>query len=110
MYDEYYDCVLCPQKSNIKIFHNKSRRGYKEFKSKGYICGNCPNLSKCTNNAKCEKTVVKHILDEYLDMEEEIRCTFEYEALYEKRKETIERGCLPTQKKNTLCDIHFIGA
>lgn len=101
VYDEYYDCVLCPQNQILK-YSTTNREGYKEFKSKGYICGNCANLSKCTNNAKCEKTVVKHIWDEYLDMAEEIRCTFEYEALYEKRKETIERVFADAKEKHSM--------
>ena len=101
VYDEYYDCVLCPQNKILK-YSTTNREGYKEFKSKGYICRNCPNLSKCTNNAKCEKTVVKHIWDEYLDMAEEIRCTFKYEALYEKRKETIERVFADAKEKHSM--------
>ena len=69
VYDEYYDCVLCPQNKILK-YSTTNREGYKEFKSKGYICRNCPNLSKCTNNAKCEKTVVilihYHLIDKIL--------------------------------------------
>ena len=69
VYDEYYDCVLCPQNQILK-YSTTNREGCKEFKSKGYICENCPNLSKCTNNAKCEKTVVilihYHLIDKIL--------------------------------------------
>ncbi len=101
VYDEYYDCVLCPE-NRVLSYATTNRDGYREFKSKGYICKNCPNLSKCTNNAKCEKTVTKHIWHEYLDKVEDIRHTFEYKALYERRKETIERVFADAKEKYSM--------
>ena len=35
-------------------------------------------------------------------MAEEIRCTFKYEALYEKRKETIERVFADAKEKHSM--------
>ncbi len=50
VYDIYYDCVLYPE-NKVLEYSTTNRGGYREFKSKGYICKDCPNLSKCTNNA-----------------------------------------------------------
>ena len=101
VYDIYYDCVLCPE-NKVLEYSTTNREGYREFKSKGYICKGCPNLSKCTNNAKCEKTVTKHIWDEYLDKAEDIRHTYGYKELYDKRKETIERVFADAKEKHSM--------
>ncbi len=60
VYDIYYDCVLCPE-NHVLDYATTNREGYREFRSKGYICENCPSLSKCTGSAKHEKLVTKHI-------------------------------------------------
>ena len=90
VYDNYYDCVICPE-NKVLNYSTTNREGYREFKSKGYQCEKCPSRNRCTNNAKFEKTVTKHIWSEYLEMAEDIRHTPRYKVLYEKRKETIER-------------------
>lgn len=101
VYDIYYDCVLCPE-NKVLEYSTTNREGYREFKSKGYICKECPNLNKCTNNAKCEKTVTKHIWDEYLDKAEDIRHTYGYKEQYDKRKETIERVFADAKEKHSM--------
>lgn len=101
IYDEYYDCVICPENHVLK-YSTTNREGYKEFRSKGSICRNCPSLSKCTNSAKCEKTVTKHIWDDYLEIAEDIRHTPEYRELYDKRKETIERVFADAKEKHSM--------
>ncbi len=98
VYDEYYDCIICPE-NQVLEYSTTNREGYREFKSKGDICVNCPNLSKCTNSAKHQKTVTKHIWDDYMEKVEDIRCTIEYRTLYEKRKETIERVFADAKEK-----------
>ena len=88
--DEYYDCVLCPQ-DQVLNYSTTNRDGYREYISKGYICQSCPSRNKCTDNAKFEKTVTKHIWLGYLEQVEDIRHTLGMKELYDKRKETIER-------------------
>ncbi len=98
VYDEYYNCVICPE-NHVLNYSTTNRDGYREFKSKSYICEKCPSGSKCTNNAKCEKTVTKHIWNNYPEEVEDIRHTPKYKALYEKRKETIERVFADAKEK-----------
>lgn len=98
VYDEFYDCVICPE-NHVLNYSTTNREGYREFKSKGYICAKCPSKSKCTNNTKCEKTVTKHIWSDYLETVEDIRHTPKYRELYEKRKETIERVFADAKEK-----------
>ncbi len=108
VYDIYYDCVICP-KDRVLDYATTNREGYREFKSKGYICENCPSLGECTGSAKHEKLVTKHIWDEYLDLSDDIRHTPKYKALYEKRKETIERVFADAKEKHGMRFTLFRG-
>jgi len=98
VYDEYYNCVICPENQVLK-FSTITREGFREFKSNPDICKNCPSRAKCTENRKCEKTAVKHIWSDYLELAEDIRHTPKYRKLYEKRKETIERVFADAKEK-----------
>lgn len=101
VYDEYYDCVICPQ-NHVLNYSTTNRDGYREFKSKGYICKDCPAIARCTNNSKNEKLVTKHIWSDYLETAEDIRHTPEYKTLYDKRKETIERVFADAKEKHSM--------
>ena len=68
VYDEYYDCILCPQ-DKVLSYATTNREGYREYKSKSYICRDCPELEKCTQNRQYTKTVTRHIWQEYLDVQ-----------------------------------------
>lgn len=101
VYDEYYDCVICPE---YKILHyaTTTRDGYRQYKSKGYQCQVCPSLQQCTENQKCEKTVNRHIWQDYLEKAEDIRHTPKYAQLYRMRKEKIERVFADAKEKHGM--------
>lgn len=101
VYDKYYDCVICPE-NQVLSYATTNREGYREFKSKGYICRNCSSRHMCTENAKFEKTVTKHIWSDYLETAEDIRHTPEYQDLYDLRKETIERVFADAKEKHAI--------
>ena len=101
VYDNFYDCVICPA-NKVLSYATTNRDGYREFKSKGYICKVCEFLNQCTNNSKFEKTVTKHIWEKYLDKVEDIRHTPKYKALYDRRKETIERVFADAKEKYSM--------
>ena len=101
VYDEYYNCVICPENQILK-FSTVNRDGYREFKSDPKICENCPSRSVCTRNKKFEKTVTKHIWSKYIEFAEDIRHTPKYKKLYEKRKETIERVFADVKEKYAM--------
>ena len=90
VYDEYYDCILCPEYRALH-YATTNRHGYREYKSRSYICEKCPTIHLCTENAKHEKTVAQHIWNNYVELAEDYRHTPEIKEVYEKRKETIER-------------------
>ena len=90
VYDEYYDCYLCPN-NQILSYSTTNRDGYREYKSHGYQCESCPYLSQCTESRDHVKVVTRHIWEPYMEICEDIRHTRGMGELYAKRKETIER-------------------
>lgn len=98
VYDEYYDCYLCPANKVLK-YSTTNRDGYREYKSSSYICEHCPYLSQCTQSKNHVKLVTRHIWEDYMERAEDIRHTRGMKELYDQRKETIER-IFGTAKEN----------
>ena len=98
VYDEYYDCILCPE-NHVLSYSTTNRDGYREYKSKPYICENCPSREQCTHSRYCQKVVTRHIWEDYMEMVEDYRHTPEYRELYSHRKETIERVFADAKEK-----------
>ena len=96
VYDEYFNCVICPE-NQVLSYVTTNRAGYREFKSKGDICRNCPSRNMCTKNRNFEKTVVRHIWSDYLETAEDIRHTPEYQKM-----ETIERVFADAKEKYAM--------
>lgn len=103
IYDEYFDCVLCPRNSVLK-YSTTTREGYRQFKSNPKICQNCPSRYKCTESKNSVKTVEKHVWTDYLELVEDYRHTPPLRELYEHRKETIERVFADAKEK---CAMRF---
>ena len=101
VYDAFYDCVICPENQVLK-YSTTNREGYKEFKSCPQICEKCPNLAKCTQSKGHQKTVLKHIWMDYMELVEDIRHTVGMRQLYDKRKETIERCFADAKEKHGM--------
>ncbi len=98
VYDEHYDCYICPQNQILK-YSTTNRDGYREYKSCGHICEKCECLSRCTESKNHIKVVTRHIWDDYTEKCEDIRHTDGMKELYSHRKETIER-IFGTAKEN----------
>lgn len=90
VYDEYYDCYICPQEEVLK-YSTTDRNGYKLYKSDPKKCEHCPYLQRCTESKNHQKVVSRHIWQDYLDVSEEYRYTQKGKEEYKRRKETIER-------------------
>lgn len=108
VYDEYYDCVICPENEILK-YSTTNREGYREFKSKGEICAKCAKLSECTNSANHVKISAKHIWSDYLELVEDYRHTPKYKEMYARRKETIERVFADAKEKYAMRYTQYRG-
>ena len=91
VYDEGFDCYLCPN-DKVLNYSNTNKLGYKEYKSNPEDCRNCPFREKCTQSKNYQKVITRHVWEEYREeVMDEIRYTPEWEEIYPKRKESIER-------------------
>ncbi|PAD90018.1 transposase, partial [Shouchella clausii] len=74
VYDEYYDCFLCPQ-NQVLSYRTTNREGYREYVSDPRICETCPLLAQCTKSQNHQKLVLRHIWQDALDEAEHLRHT-----------------------------------
>jgi len=108
VYDEYFDCYLCPA-DQILTYRTTNREGYREYKSDPKICANCPHLARCTHSKNRQKTVTRHIWEDYLEKAEDFRHTPEGRESCAKRKETIERVFGDAKEKHAMRYTHMRG-
>ena len=73
-----------------------------EEKMVGYLSKSCPTRGMCTENAKCEKTVLRHVWQDYVEMAEHVRHMAVYKELYRLRKEKIERVFADAKEKHGM--------
>ena len=101
VYDEYYDCILCPNNQVLK-YSTTNREGYREYKSDPNICKNCPCREQCTRSKDCQKTVTRHVWEQYMEMVDDYRHTPWVKDLYDMRKQKIERVFADAKVKHGL--------
>ena len=90
VYDEYYDCVICPNDEALK-YSTTNRDGYREYKSDPSNCQGCPHRARCTQSKACQKVVTRHVWQDYMDRPEHVRHSPQGKAIYTLRGQTIER-------------------
>lgn len=101
VYDEYYDCILCPN-NKVLSYATTNREGYREYKSKPYICEACPDRAKCTACRQYVKTVTRHIWKDYIERAEDVRLSPLGKATYARRCQTIERVFADAKEKHAM--------
>lgn len=101
VYDEYYDCYICPNNQILK-YVTTNRQGYREYRSDSSLCSSCPFLGRCTESKNHTKVITRHVWEEYLEEAEHLRHTDENKAIYAKRKETIERVFADMKEKHGM--------
>lgn len=108
VYDEYYDCVICPE-YQILHYSTTSRDGYREYKSDAKTCASCPTRRLCTNSQSCQKVVTQHIWRDFVERAEDIRHSPLGKRTYEQRKETVERVFADAKEKHGMRYTQYRG-
>ena len=108
VYDEYYDCVLCPQ-NRVLAYATTNRQGCREYKSNPHDCKACPVREQCTRSKTVQKTVQRHLWEDYIDRSEDIRHSDAGKALYPLRSETIERVFADAKEKHAMRYTYYCG-
>lgn len=101
VYDEYYDCILCPSNQVLK-YSTTNRDGRREYKSDPKICKDCPLRSQCTESKACQKVVERHLWEDYMEKAENYRHTPEIRDIYKLRSQTIERVFADAKEKHAM--------
>jgi transposase len=101
VYDEYFDCYLCPA-GEVLAYSTTNKEGYREYKSPKQICATCPFLDRCTESKDHQKVVTRHIWQEYVEEADHLRHHAEVKEIYAKRKETIERVFADGKEKHGM--------
>ena len=107
-YDVQSNCYVCPGGQQLPQ-GTTDRNGYREYRSKGKICKDCPHVKKCTGSQNHVKIIKRHIWQEFVTAAEQIRKTPDGKALYKKRKETIERVFADAKEKHGMRYTQYRG-
>lgn len=108
VYDEYYDCYLCPNNQVLK-YTTTNRLGYREYKSDPKICAGCSMRMQCTQSKNYTKVVTRHIWEPYVEVAEDIRHTREGKELYKMRGQTIERVFADAKERHGMRYTRYRG-
>lgn len=98
VYDEYMDMVICPEYKSLP-YSTTNRNGYREYKSLPHQCRVCPTRHMCTESQSCQKTVLRHIWQDYIEQAEDIRHSSHGKMTYKLRSQTIERVFADAKEK-----------
>ncbi|MEO1769232.1 hypothetical protein JZO67_001183 [Enterococcus sp. 665A] len=101
VYDEYYDCYLCPGNQEL-TFSTVNRKGYREYKSDPKKCMLCPLLTQCTQSEKHQKVINRHVWAAYVEKAEHLRHTELNRKLYRRRKKNVERVFADAKEKHVM--------
>lgn len=108
VYDEYFDCVLCPNNQILK-YSTTNRDGYREYKSDSGVCAGCPMIAQCTESKNHQKVVTRHVWEDYIERAEDVRHSLKGREIYKLRKETIERVFADAKVKHGLRYTQYRG-
>jgi transposase len=100
-YDQNQDGYICPE-GQVLAYSTTTKEGYRQYKSNAARCADCPLLQQCTQSRSQQKTVQRHIWEAYLEEADTLRLTPEVRAIYERRKETIERVFADGKEKHGM--------
>lgn len=98
VYDEYLDIVICPE-YKILLYSTTNQKGYREYKSLKYQCTTCGTRHLCTENRECQKTVTRHIWEDYIERAEEIQHSPQEKESYRLRSQTIKKVFADAKEK-----------
>ncbi|MED3761870.1 transposase, partial [Peribacillus frigoritolerans] len=101
VYDEHFDCYLCPSGETLK-YSTTNKEGYREYKLPKQICTTCSFLSRCTKSKDCQKVVTRHIWQTHVEEADHLRHHQDVKPIYAKCKDTIERVFADAKEKHGI--------
>ena len=105
-YDRGSDSYTCPGGQELTL-STIDRRGYRVYRSGAGQCQECPHRAKCTRSPS--KQVFRHVWQDHLDELDSHRLTPYGKAVYQRRKETVERSFADGKELHGLRYARFRG-
>lgn len=106
IYDEYFDMYICPNDC-VLDYNTTNKDGYKIYRADKRDCAQCPLKAKCTSMEA--KQIGRHVWEEYLELAEELRHTIQYQKIYKKRQESIEREFANLKERHNMRYTRYKG-
>ncbi|WP_052087777.1 IS1182 family transposase [Paenibacillus wynnii] len=90
-YDAKKDVYVCPLGQPL-TYRTTNRQGYNEYISSKGHCAACPKVTQCTENSKHQRTIQRHVWEDFKEKVHQNRKSPEGEKIYKYRAQTIERS------------------
>ncbi len=107
-YNREKDCYICPD-GKILNYVTTSRSGNREYKSDPEQCKNCSMLEKCTQTANHQRTITRHVWQDYTDKVISNRRSTIGNDIYQWRSQTVERSFADAKELHGLRQTRFRG-
>lgn len=91
LYDEHYDCYLCPQ-NQVLSYRTTNRDGFRQYASDPKVCASCPVRTRCTTSKSGVKEITRHVWQAAKEAVDARRLDPEGKRLYRRRQQTVERS------------------
>ena len=108
IYDYDKDIYICPNNVAL-IYKTTTREGYKEYRCFEEICMCCPHKDKCLGEKSKYKIIRRHVWENHKDDNKNFLKTEKGKAIYDRRKETVERSFADSKNLHGLRYARFRG-
>lgn len=107
-FDLVEDVYVC-REGQLLEYKTTTRDGYNVYASDAEVCGQCPRREKCIYDGQEKRIIRRHIDEEYKDEVRALLKTDKGKALYDRRKETVERSFADSKEHHGYRYAHYRG-
>lgn len=107
-FDLIEDVYVCKQ-GELLNYKTTNREGYSEYISNPEDCCECLYKDKCLTNDDGFRTIRRHVDEEYKDEARQLLKSEKGKALYDRRKETVERSFADSKEHHGHRYAHYRG-
>ena len=100
VYDEYYDCYICPNNEVLFYSTNRQKMDINSINRTLNKCVDCPLREQCTRSKKCQKIITSHIWEEYKEQTNENRYTQNWKDQLSAKEKKLLKELLVIVKNN----------
>lgn len=94
---------------SVLPYRTTNREGHREYKSDPQVCKDCLLRAICTRSTAMQKTVTRHVWEDARERIRANRLTPHGKAIYNRRKETIERSFADGKELYGLRYARYLG-